>query len=62
METQKIVNLLADSTNEESKFVIKKWFVIDNQTANDKYNPNDSVNFDTETINQVFMTIMMPSF
>ena len=25
METQKIINLLNDSTNEESKFATKKW-------------------------------------
>ena len=29
METQKIVNLLNGSNNENSKFATKKWYVID---------------------------------
>ena len=33
METQKIINLLNNSSNEESKFATKKWYVLDNQTA-----------------------------
>ena len=37
METQKIINLLNDSTNEESKSATKKWYVIDSQTAKGKY-------------------------
>ena len=27
METQKIINLLNDSSNEESKFATKNWYV-----------------------------------
>ena len=50
MKTQKIKYLLSDSTNEESKFATKKWYVIDSQTAKDKYNPNNSIKFETETI------------
>ena len=38
MEIQKIINLLKDSNNEKSKFP-KKWYVIDSQTAKNKYNP-----------------------
>ena len=37
METQKIINLLNDSSNEESKFAAKKWYVIDSQTTKGKY-------------------------
>ena len=33
METQKIINLLNDLSNEESKFIKKKWYVIDSQTT-----------------------------
>ena len=33
---QKIINLLNDSSNEESKFATKKWYVIDSQTTKDK--------------------------
>ena len=32
METQKIVNLLNDSNNEDSKFVTKKWYIIDSES------------------------------
>ena len=37
METQKIINLLNDSSNEQPKFATKNWYVIDSQTAKDKY-------------------------
>ena len=50
METQKTVNLLSDASNEESKFVTKNWYVIDSQTAKDKYNPNNAIKIETETI------------
>ena len=50
METQKIINLLNDSRNEESKFATKKWYVIDSQTAKDKYSQNNSIKFETESI------------
>ena len=49
METQKIINLLNDSSNEESKFAIKKWYVIDRQTTKDKYNQSNSIKFETES-------------
>ena len=32
METRKIVNLLNDSNNENSKFATKKWYVIDSES------------------------------
>ena len=31
METQKIVNLLGDADSESSKFVTRKWYVINDQ-------------------------------
>ena len=49
METQKIINLLNDSSNEESKFA-KKWYVIDSQTTKGKYKQGDAIKFETETI------------
>ena len=49
METQKIINLLNDSTNEESKFATKKWYGIDSQTTKGKYKQVDT-EFETETI------------
>ena len=33
MGTQKIVNLLNGSDNENSKFATKKWYVIDSETT-----------------------------
>ena len=50
METQKNINLLNDSTNEESKFATKKLYVIDSQTAKGKYNQNNSITFETKSI------------
>ena len=50
MESQKIINLSNDSSNEESKFVTKKWYVIDSQTAKDKYNQSNSFKFETESL------------
>ena len=50
METQKIVNLLNDSSNEESKFPTKKWYVIDSQITKSKYKQGDTITFETESI------------
>ena len=50
METQKIINLLNDSSNEESKFATKKCYNIDSQTAKDKYNQSNSIKFEAESI------------
>ena len=50
METQKIIHLLNDSSNEESKFATTKWYVIDSQTAKDKYNQKKFIKFETENI------------
>ena len=50
METQKIINLLNDSSNEESKFATKEWYVIDSQTTKDKYKQGDVIKFERETI------------
>ena len=32
METQKIINLLNDSDNENSKFALKKWCIIGSES------------------------------
>ena len=50
METQKIINLLNDSNNEESRFTTKKWYVIDSQTTKGTYRQADAIKFETETI------------
>ena len=50
METQKILNLLNDSSSEEFKFATKKWYVIDSQTTKGKYKQDDTIKFETKTI------------
>ena len=50
METKKIINLLNDSSNEESKFATKKWYVIDNQITKGKYKQDDTIKYERETI------------
>ena len=40
METQKIVNLLNGSDNENSKFETKKWYVIDSKSKDDFSQPD----------------------
>ena len=37
METQKTVNLLNGSDDENSKFATKKWYVIDSETKGKYY-------------------------
>ena len=50
METQKIINLLNNSSNEEFKFGTKKWYVIDSQSAKGKYKQGGTIKFETENI------------
>ena len=42
--------MLNDSSNEESKFATKKWYVIDSQTTKGKYKQDYVIKFETETI------------
>ena len=39
-----------DSSNEESEFATKKWYVIDSQTTKGKFKQGDTFKFKTETI------------
>ena len=59
METQKIMNLLNDSSNEESKFATKKWTV-----KQQKVNTNKVIllNLKQKLLNQVFVIILMHLF
>ena len=54
VEVQRIINLLNDSSNEESKFATNKWYVIDTQTAKGKYKQDDTIKFETESIKSSF--------
>ena len=49
METQKIVNLLNGSDNENSRFATKKWYIIDSE-SNGNYSQNDEIKFLTRSI------------
>ena len=49
METQKIVNLLNGSDNDNSKFATKKWYIIDSE-SNGNYSQNDEIKFLTKSI------------
>ena len=50
MEAQKIINLINDSSNEDSKFATKKWYVKDSKTTKSKYKQGDTIKFETGTI------------
>ena len=49
METQKIVILLNDSDNENSKFSTKKWYIIDSE-SNGNYSHHNPIKFLTKSI------------
>ena len=44
MATQKIVNLLNGSDNENLKFATKIWYVIDSESKGN-YSPDDRIKF-----------------
>ena len=43
METQKNLNLLNDTNNENSKFATKEWYVIDSETKGNNYLPDNEI-------------------
>ena len=49
METQKIVNLINRSDNDNSRFATKKWYIIDSE-SNGNYSQNDEIKFLTRSI------------
>ena len=49
METQKIVNLLNGSDNDNSKFATKKWYIIDSESRGN-YSQNDEIKFLSRSI------------
>ena len=53
METQKIVNLLNGSDNENSKFSTKKWYIIDSE-SNGNYSHHNPIIFLTKSIESSF--------
>ena len=49
METQKIINLLNDTDNENSKFGRKKWYVIDSESKGN-YSHENPIKFFTSSL------------
>ena len=49
METQKIVNLLNGSDNDNSKFATKKWYIIDSESKGN-YSTDEEIKFLTRSI------------
>ena len=49
METQKIINLLNGSDNENSKYATEKWYIIDNE-SNGNYLHKNTIKFLTKSI------------
>ena len=49
METQKIVNLLNDIYNKNSKFATKKWYIIDSESKGN-FSHHDSIKVLTKSI------------
>ena len=49
METQKIVNLLNGTDNDNSKFATKKWYIVDSESTGN-YSQNDEIKFLTRLI------------
>ena len=49
METQKIINLLNGSDNENSKFATKQWYIIDNESKGN-YSHKNPITFLTRSI------------
>ena len=49
METQKIINLLNDSDNDNSKFATKKWYIIDSESKGN-YLPDNQIKFLTSSL------------
>ena len=49
METQKLVNLLNGSDNENSKFAAKKWYVIDSESKGN-YSHENPIKFLTSSL------------
>ena len=57
METQKVVNFLNGSDNENAKFAIKKWYVIDSESKGN-YSKDDPIKFLIRSIESSLIIIL----
>ena len=49
METQKVVNLVNGSANENSKFTTKKWYAVDSESKGN-YSYENTIKFLTNSL------------
>ena len=56
------VSYKVESSNEESRFTIKKWYVIDSQMTKGKYKQGDTIKFETESIKSSLCDYSMQMF
>ena len=61
METQKIINLLSGSDNENSKFATKKWNIIDSESKGN-YSQENPIKILTKSIESSLLIILMHIF
>ena len=54
MKTQKIVNLLNGSDNENSKLATKKWYIIESESKGN-YSKDEEIKFLTRSIESVII-------
>ena len=57
METEKIVNLLNGSDNENTKFATKKWYIIDSE-AKGNYSLDNEIKFLTSSLESSLIILM----
>ena len=61
METQKIINLLNNSESEYSKFLTKKWYVIDSESKGN-YSHDHQIKFLTSSLESSLVSILTDIF
>ena len=54
MKTQKIVNLLNGSDNENSKLATKKWYIIESESKGN-YSKDEEIKFLTRSVESVII-------
>ena len=65
METQKIVNLLSDSEELNSKFATRKWYILMTRIMDNRVEEMRMIrllNLKQKSLNQIFVIIQMHIF
>ena len=58
MEYQKIINLLGDTTNQQSKFKTKNWVEV-NDESQGAHNKDNQIRFKTSILREVYVIIVI---